>query len=65
MSSYRLRLDPWTSEFEGPVQLGEEPAGRVDLAVEVAAWGAIRPPDAPSPGGPRSSTGCGASSCGC
>jgi hypothetical protein len=49
MASYRLRLDPWTSEFEGPVQLGEEPAGRVDLAVEVAAWAAVRPPDAPPP----------------
>jgi len=50
MASYKLRLDPWTGEFEGPVQLGdEEPGSRVDLAVEKRAWGAVRPGPAPLP----------------
>jgi uncharacterized protein len=50
MASYRLRLDPWTAEFEGPVQLGdEEPAGRVDLSVETRTWGAVQPGPAPLP----------------
>lgn len=50
MASYRLRLDPWTAEYEGPVQLGdEEPAGRVDLSVETRTWGAVRPGPAPLP----------------
>ncbi len=50
MASYRLRLDPWTAEFEGPVQLGdEEPTGRVDLSVEAKSWGAIHPGPAPLP----------------
>ena len=50
MASYRLRLDPWTAEFEGPVQLGdEEPAGRVDLSVETRTWGAVRPGPTPLP----------------
>jgi uncharacterized protein len=50
MASYRLRLDPWTAEYEGPVQLGdEEPAGRVDLSVETRTWGAVRPGPTPLP----------------
>ena len=50
MASYRLRLDPWTAEYEGPVQLGdEEPAGRVDLQVETRSWGAVQPGPAPLP----------------
>ena len=50
MASYRIRLDPWTAEFEGPVQLGdEEPAGRVDLSVETRTWGAVQPGAAPLP----------------
>ncbi len=45
---YSLRLDPWSAEFEGSVQVldGEEPAA-VDTRVERAAWVAI--PAAPEP----------------
>jgi hypothetical protein len=50
MAPYKLRLDPWAAEYEGPVQLGEEePAGSVDLSVEAQAWVARRPPAAPPP----------------
>lgn len=50
MPSYKLRLDPWTAEYQGPVQLGdEEPASRVDLSVEARTWGAVRPPVVPLP----------------
>src|SRR5262245_26447221 len=50
MASYQLRLDPWTAEFEGPVQLGdEEPAGRVDLSVETRTWRAVQPGSTPLP----------------
>jgi hypothetical protein len=48
----RLRLDPWAAEYEGAVQIGDgdEPA-RVDIRVESAAWGAVRPsPGPPAPG---------------
>ena len=67
MASYRLRLDPWTAEFEGPVQLGDEdPAGRVDLVGRDGGLGR-RPAaaGAPCPGAPRSWTACAAWSCGC
>jgi hypothetical protein len=50
MASYKLRLDPWTGEFEGPVQLGdEEPGSRANLTVEKSAWGAVRPGPSPLP----------------
>jgi hypothetical protein len=50
MASYKLRLDPWTSELQGPVELGDdEPARRVDLTVERAAWGAVQPGPSPLP----------------
>jgi hypothetical protein len=48
----RIRLDPWAAEYEGSVFLGEEgqePA-RVDPSVELATWGAVRPPATPAPG---------------
>jgi hypothetical protein len=50
MPPYRLRLDPWTAEWEGPVQLGdEEPSARVDLQVETRSWGSVQPGPAPLP----------------
>src|SRR5262249_32666936 len=49
MASYELRLDPWAAEYDGPMQLGEEPAGRVDLSVEGVAWEPIRPEPGPLP----------------
>lgn len=47
---YSLRLDPWSAEFEGSVQVldGEEPAA-VDTRVEQTAWVALPPPPAPRP----------------
>jgi hypothetical protein len=47
---YTLRLDPWSAEFEGMVQLSEEEeAVAVDIRVEQASWAAIRPLEAPPP----------------
>ncbi len=47
---YSLRLDPWSAEVEGSVQVldGEEPAA-VDTSVEQAAWVALPPTAAPPP----------------
>ena len=50
--SPRIRLDPWSAEYEGAIQLGDgglEPP-RVDIRVESAVWEAIRPPAGPSAG---------------
>jgi hypothetical protein len=49
-AGYKVRLDPWAAEYEGAVQIGdgdEEPAARVDIRVERAAWTAVRPAPAP------------------
>ncbi|HSD26735.1 MAG TPA: hypothetical protein VLL75_05480 [Vicinamibacteria bacterium] len=47
---YALRLDPWGAEYEGSIQLGdEEEVVPVDIRVERAAWGAVRPSPAPPP----------------
>jgi hypothetical protein len=47
---HALRLDPWGAEYEGSIQIGneEEPVA-VDIRVEQAGWGAIRPSPAPPP----------------
>ena len=49
----RIRLDPWAAEYEGAIQIGNGDEGleppRVDIRVETAAWGAIRPPAGPAP----------------
>jgi hypothetical protein len=47
----RIRLDPWSVEYEGAIQIGDEgqePA-RVDIRVESPVWAAVRPGDAPAP----------------
>lgn len=48
-SGFRVTLDPWSAEYDASVLLAEddEPAARVDLRVEQAAWGALRPAAAP------------------
>jgi hypothetical protein len=49
--AYTLKLDPWAPEFEGMVQMGDEPeAASVDTRVERAAWEAVRPEASPAPG---------------
>jgi uncharacterized protein len=48
----RLRLDPWTAEYDGSIQLPEpewDAAVLVDLSVETAEWGPRRPPAGPTP----------------
>ena len=48
----RLRLDPWSAEYESALQLPapEEPAARVDVTVERRSWEAVAPPPvAPGP----------------
>jgi hypothetical protein len=50
--AYKVRLDPWAAEYEGAIQIGDgedEPAARVDIRVESAAWAAVRPAAAPAP----------------
>jgi hypothetical protein len=44
VAAHAIRLDPWAAQYEGSIQIAEdsEPAA-VDLAVERAAWAAIRP----------------------
>jgi hypothetical protein len=47
----RIRLDPWSVEYEGAIQIGDEgqePA-RVDIRVESPVWAAVRPVEAPAP----------------
>jgi len=51
-----LRINPWTSEYEGALQLGavdadaDPPSGlRVDVEVEVAKWQPRTPPPTPRP----------------
>jgi hypothetical protein len=47
----RIRLDPWSVEYEGAIQIadeGQEPA-RVDIRVESPIWSAVRPVAAPAP----------------
>jgi len=47
---YSLRLDPWSAEFEGMVQVSEDDeAVPVDIRVEQPAWSAILPPAVPAP----------------
>src|SRR5437867_12651816 len=48
---YKLRLDPWATEYEGAVQLleQEELEAEVDTTVEGRAWAAIRPEPESSP----------------
>jgi len=47
---YAIRLDPWGAEYEGSIQmLDEDEPVAVDIRVEQAGWGAIRPSPAPPP----------------
>jgi hypothetical protein len=48
----RLRLDPWSVDYDAAIQLGspgEEPCPEVDLKVEVGTWHSVRPLPAASP----------------
>jgi len=48
---HALRLDPWGAEYEGSIQIGDEDEPvPVDIRVEQAGWGAIRPSPGPPPG---------------
>ena len=50
-ATFRVRLDPWEPEYEGSIQLADEPEQLpdVDLQVELSSWVAVQPSPAPLP----------------
>jgi len=52
VSAYRIRVDPWSTEYESALQiLPEEDAGAaVELGIEGPEWRALRPVPAEAPG---------------
>lgn len=50
--TFRLRLDPWSAEYDASIQLSpEQPPPEVDSSVEGRAWTAVRPAGG-APSGP-------------
>jgi hypothetical protein len=49
MTAYKLRLDPWSAEYEPAIQLldSEELPAQIDPTVEQQAWQPVRPGPAP------------------
>ena len=50
-ASYTFRLDPFAADYDAAIQLSEaeEPSASVDVTVERADWGPVRPTASPNP----------------
>jgi hypothetical protein len=58
-ASYTFRLDPFAADYDAAIQWNEaeEPSARVDVTVERADWGPVRPTGSANPARVKGFTG--------